>query len=256
MRKIYLGRPKKNRVGEKYFTKEGYEVEIIEYFDAHNCTINFININVILFNIRFDHIKDGSVINPYHPTVCGVGYLGIGKYTSRNKVSKDKSKHYTTWANMIKRCYDEKIREKYPTYKDVTVCEEWKCFQNFAEWFEENYREGFALDKDILLKGNKVYSPETCCFIPNEINALFTKRQNHRGKYPIGVLFNNSRFRAQCCSLNNKKHIGSYNTSIEAFEVYKIAKEEEIKRVAKDWKDKITEKVYQALINYKVEIDD
>ena len=110
----------------------------------------------------------------------------------------------------------------------------------------------FALDKDILIKENKVYSEDTCCFVPQEINALFVKRDKLRGEYPIGVSFHKSRGMLRA-TLNNK-HLGYFNTVEQAFQVYKQAKEDYIKEVANKWKDQIDPRVYDALVSYQVEI--
>lgn len=70
------------------------------------------------------------------------------------------------WYGMFTRCYNPNYHAVEPTYKDACVCEEWWTASNFKKWFDENYVEGYQLDKDILVKGNKVYGPNTCCFVP------------------------------------------------------------------------------------------
>ena len=156
----------------------------------------------------------------------------------------------------IERCYDLKRQEKHPTYKGCIVAEEWHDFQNFAEWFENNYKEGFALDKDILIKGNKIYSPNTCCFVAREINNSFVKSDSIRGKYPIGISKAKDKFIAHI-SINGKRvRLGMFDTPEEAFQVYKIAKEKQIKEVAEKYKNQITGQTYKAMYNYKVEITD
>jgi hypothetical protein len=80
------------------------------------------------------------------------------------------------WHRMVRRCYDDKFHESNTTYFDCEVCEEWLIFSNFASWFKEHYVEGWQLDKDILVDGNRIYSPRTCCFVPQEINSIFTSR--------------------------------------------------------------------------------
>lgn len=244
----------KDKTGEKHITNEGYEVEIIEYFSIRNCTIKFID-GSILYNIFYQNLKNGQVKNFNHKTVYKIGYFGYGIHKSRD--NRKQSKKYTTWRSMIERGYNISYKEKYPTYKDCTVDERWHNFQNFAEWFEENYVEDFELDKDILVKGNKTYSSETCCFVPKEINYLLLNCTSKRGEYPIGVTFNKSK-KKFVVNINNKNHkyLGTFSTSEEAFQVYKQTKESYIKEVAKKWKDKISDRVYQALINYKVEITD
>mgnify|MGYP003538983533 CR=1 FL=1 len=160
------------------------------------------------------------------------------------------------WDNMFYRAYHINYHLKHPTYKDVTVCEEWKCFQNFAEWCSKHIKEGYCLDKDILIKGNKSYSPETCCFVPNEINMLLVKSNKRRGKLPIGVNKNGNKYQASRCINRKRFTYGTFNTPEEAFECYKFHKEAHIKEVADKWKDLIDPRVYEALINYNVEITD
>ena len=157
---------------------------------------------------------------------------------------------------MIFRCHSDKCKSN--SYKDVTVCEEWHNFQTFAKWFEDNWKshmEGWALEKDILVKGNKIYSPDTCCFVPSEINNLFITNKYKRGDYPIGVRKKVNGFKARIYK-DKEIHLGYFNTPEEAFQAYKVAKEEYIKEIADKWKDKIDPRVYQAMYNYKVEITD
>jgi len=164
----------KKRTGEKHLTNEGYWVIITEYITAKDCTIQFED-GVVLYNKYYLDIKKGLIRNPNRISMCGKGYVGEGKYKAIRKV-----KSYSTWANMLQRCYSKTYHAKKPTYIECYVTEEWLNFQNFAEWFEKNYNpeimERWSLDKDILVKGNKVYSPETCCFVPYEINNKFTSR--------------------------------------------------------------------------------
>ena len=249
-----------DRVGEKFTTKQGYEIEIIEYICHKNCIIKFNDKRgTTLSNVRFDHIKEGSVSNPYHHSVLGVGYLGIGEYTV--KINGVTCLCYRVWNDMLRRCYSEKHQNNNLTYIGCTVVEEWKCFQNFAGWYYKNYNSdtmnGWELDKDILIKGNKIYSPETCAFVPAEINGIFTKTNSKRGVYPIGVsLHKEGRFQAKVLKNKKQAYIGIFDTPEEAFQAYKKAKEEYIKEVADKWKDKIDPRVYKAMYNYKVEITD
>ena len=240
----------KNRVGEKYITNEGYQIEIIEYFEVSNCTVRLEDGNV-LKNKHFSSIVKGQIKNPYHKSVYGVGYLGQGNYGMKKDI-----KLYTIWKSLIQRCYCEKYQEKYPSYKDVTITEDWKCFQNFAKWAEDNYKENCALDKDILIKGNKLYSPETCCFVPHEINQLFVKSNSIRGKYPIGVFKSGNVFLAKVKKKGKIISLGRFNTPEDAFDCYKFYKEAYIKEMAEEYKDQIDSRVYEAMYNYQVETTD
>ena len=182
-----------------------------------------------------------------------------GTYT-KGKFSFGKKGHptkeYSVWLSMLNRCYNKQFQSKNETYIGCEVCDEWLDFQNFAEWFTNNYIEGYQLDKDILVKGNKIYSPETCCFVPQEINLLMVKRQRDRGKYPIGVSRDKKKMSAHIVIKAKQHYMGNYDTPEEAFAVYKKAKEDYIKIMAEEYKDKITTNVYNALLNYTVNIND
>ena len=185
------------------------------------------------------------------PSILGIGILGIGKYNSKHKF-------YEIWRGILKRCYCESTQKRQPTYIGCSVDEKWLNFQNFAEWCEQNYIDGFVLDKDILFKGNKIYGPDTCCFVPNEINLLFTKSNKKRGNFPIGVSYQKLRnnFRASIRKNNKQINLGDFKTPEEAFLKYKFWKESYIKDSAEEWKNIINPILYNTLINYKVEITD
>jgi hypothetical protein len=192
--------------------------------------------------------------------LLGIGYLGEGLHKTK-EMGKQTLK-YTTWNHMITRCYDKKYHEIKPTYKDCTVAEEWHNFQNFATWWDENYYEidgeKMHLDKDILMKGNKVYSPDTCILVPQTVNSLFLKRNSKRGDLPIGVSWHkrDKRYTSTYRDGKGSVHIGNFSSSEEAFNAYKFCKEKYIKEVAEKYKVEIPEKLYNALYLYEVEIDD
>lgn len=160
------------------------------------------------------------------------------------------NKAYSTWVDMIRRCYDKGIQKKRPTYTECYVCKEWMHFSNFKKWFDENYVDGYALDKDILVKGNKVYSPETCCFVPQEINSIF-KERNKKRSLPIGVYKYGNRYRALCTMGIKKVNLGIFN-SIQDAEIASIkARRDYLTSIATENYDcnKINKKVFDAIIN-------
>ena len=168
---------------------------------------------------------------------------------------------YTLWSNMLSRCYGSKTQARQPTYRGCEVSENFKSFKFFTMWCQEQIgfgKEGYALDKDLLVKGNKVYSEDTCVFLPKEINNALLKRDDDRGKCLIGVDFLNkqNKFRSRLNVNGISKHLGYFKTEIEAFNAYKIAKENYLKELAEKWKDKIDTRAYNALMNYQVEITD
>lgn len=179
--------------------------------------------------------------------ICGVGINDM------DCILKDDIKRiYYIWSAMIKRCYDKR-NNRYKTYHDCEVCDEWKYFSNFYEWYIQNYIKDWCLDKDILSKSNKVYSPDTCCFVPNEINTMFNRHQNKRGKTnTCGVQNYDGKYHVILSMYGKNKHIGAFRTLDEASNVYKGYKEQYIKQMANKWKDKIGEKVYKAMMEYEV----
>lgn len=182
--------------------------------------------------------------------VCGVGINDV--------LDGQREKAYKHWQNMLLRCYNEKWRSKWPSYAECTVCEDWLTYSNFRKWFNDNYINGYQLDKDVLCKGSKIYSPNTCCFIPQRINSLLINHKAKRGKYPIGVTKYGRRYCAMISKNKEHFHIGVYDTAQEAFVAYKREKECYIKEVATEYynEGKITENVYLALMNWRVEITD
>ena len=253
-----MGRPKIDRTGETRVNNDGEKMVIIKYGHWDDIDIQFED-GTIVEHREYGAFKAGRIKNPMTPIICGVGYFGIGEFKSINENGKI-TKCYYTWRNMYQRCYDPKCQEKCQTYKGCTVCEEWHNYQEFVKWDNENYyeieNERMMLDKDILCKGNKVYSPNTCIYVPQSINALFIKRDNERGELPIGVTKKGNKFEVQLSKGNERIYLGIYATVEEAFLAYKIAKEQYIKEVAEKYKNKIPQKLYDAMIAYEVEIDD
>src|SRR5690606_34589998 len=112
-------------------------------------------------------VDKGTIKSPNFPIVAGVGFLGEGKY--KPKLMGKITLEYNTWVGILHRCYDEIRQQKDSSYKDKSVCEDWHNFQNFAEWCQTARgfgNVGWELDKDLIFKGSKIYSPDTCAFIP------------------------------------------------------------------------------------------
>ncbi len=157
---------------------------------------------------------------------------------------------YRAWHNMLERCYCEKLHVKQPSYIGCSVCDEWLDSAFFKAWYESNYIDGYALDKDIIKRGNKVYCPEYCSYVPRDINNLITFNQNTQTKTKTGVVRCNDSFIARMKVSGKNKHIGSYSTEGEAYRAYVNAKAKHIRDVTQDSFDngKITEDVALGLI--------
>ena len=257
-----MAKSHKERIGERFKTNEGYEVIIVGYNNANDLLVEFQDEHKAIIPNTYQHCKNGGIKNPYHPSVFGVGYMGVGKYKSRDEQG-NKTKCYEDWHNLLKRGFDEELKKKRPTYKDIIVNQELFNFQDFAEWWHNNYYEiegeRMNIDKDILVKGNKEYRFDRMIFSPSRINSLFVKCDARRGDFPIGVSYNkkDNKYGAYCNTDNKKQNfLGYYNTPEEAFKVYKEFKEEYIKQVADEYKYYIPKELYEAMYAWEVEIDD
>lgn len=127
-------------------------------------------------------------------------------------------KFYDRWRSMLRRAYCPKTLEKFPTYADVTVCTEWLKFSNFKKWMETQDWQGKQLDKDLLVRGNKVYSPEACCFVTVEVNNFITLQDAKRGDLPLGCSYNSMARRYQATVKNT--YIGLFDSPEEAHAAY------------------------------------
>ena len=204
-------------------------------------------------------ITRGEVKDCFKPTVQGFGITGTENVRDNEGVILET---YRKWESMIGRVYSKSVKTDVNNpYHDTSVSEDFRWFKDFKEWCHQQIgfdQDGWHLDKDILVKGNKVYSPETCCFVPVELNSLLVNNRVTRGEFPVGVHYEKSRgkFQAYIRVYGKRKHLGRFDTPEEAFNTYKQAKEAYIKEVANKWKDKIDQRVYEALMNWEVSIDD
>lgn len=250
------------KLGETVMQNCGELAFIVEYVDSKNVTVQF-KATGELVKTEYGAFVKGLVKSHFTPSVYGIGVKGLEPTVDENG---EQLNSYKCWCGMLKRCYSAKLQEKYPTYKGCSVSEEWLYYPNFKNWYDTNYYEinnkTSQLDKDILIKGNKIYSADTCVFVPSFINTLFTKRQKLRGAFPVGVCYKkaNKKYMASLQVFKDgksvKKYLGYFNTAEEAFEVYKQAKEDYIKEIADNYKDKIPVELYEAMYAYRVDIDD
>ena len=248
----------KDCVGKVCKSLNSGDFKVLKYNDSGNVEIQFLKTRYET-SVQLTNIRNGNVKDPYLPSVFGVGILGT-KYPS--KVNGVITKEYELWTSMLRRCYSDTYKKKKPTYEDCEVSDNFKSYEYFYDWCNSQIgfgNEGWHLDKDLLIKGNKVYSENACVFLPQEINSVLTKCTASRGEYLIGVYWH-KRDKAFASQVNKNKgkseHLGYFKTEIEAFNAYKQAKEAFIKEQANKWKGKIDDRAYNALMNYEVNIND
>ena len=248
-------------LGKEFETNNCGKCFIVDYRGRNDVFVKFYYPEYIV-KCSMKSLKLGNVSNPMYPTLYGVGRIGVGKHSS-----KTNERIYKVWGSILQRCYSDTYhRTKTENYKGVVVCDEWKDLQNFAEWWESNDFSNFVddkgksyqIDKDLLSFGDKVYSPKTCCFVPSEINSLVIGSNKSRGSYPIGVSYHKvtGKFMSRLRKGDSSNYLGIYDKVEEASQAYKTAKESYIKEVAEKWKGKIDDKVYVAVLNWEVKIDD
>ena len=251
-----------DRTNEVAISNQGLSLKIVSYRNALDIDV-LVDDKYISEHTSYYHFKHGSVSSPYHLSVYGAGFLGEGKYITRNNHRQTKA--YRTWNSMLERCYSENKIYKCPTYVDCFVDESWHNFQIFAEWYHENYYscddERMCLDKDILFKGNKIYCPEKCILVPIRINSLFIKSNAARGDCPIGVSYQKSsnKYVAAISKIEQATTLGRFSSVNEAFEKYKTEKEKYIKLVADEYRSKykdFPQRLYDAMYEYEVDIND
>ena len=247
-----------DRIGTTKVNNKNEVMMVVEYVNTHDITVEFQDEYKARVHTSWGMFERGVVKNPYRPMVFGAGIIG-NKYKSRirNKLTIE----YRTWQNMLQRCFSQKYKNSHPAYQDVTCCNEWLLFENFYEWMhsQENFDKwasigGGAIDKDILIKGNRIYSPDACCLVPQQINSLFIKRKDYRGDCPIGVSKLKKYYVVDC----HGDYVGLHSTLEDAFLAYKEYKEKIIKQIAQREYDKgnITKECYEAMLKYEVEITD
>lgn len=235
-------------------TNDGGSITVLEYINSSNILIRHNDNMGHVMTVNSNAVRNGCIKNPYKRSVYGIGYIGVGMYASRTPGSNKPTIEYGVWVSMLQRCYDPKSLERYPTYDGCLVCPEWHCFQTFAEWYCSNayYGMGYQLDKDILYRGNKLYSPGTCCMVPDVINLLLIDKYNPNRELPTGVYKNGKNYCAQVSGRLEGVNCGTCPTVEQAREAHCRAKEIHIRRIVSQWVGKIDQRVYVNLMNWRI----
>lgn len=254
-----------DHVGQVKITNEGYNVKVIEYNSYSDIIVEFQDEWRSKVHTTWYHFKNGTIKNRYHPNKYG-GIVGDIRPISSNGEPR---KEYRAWMNILTRCYNPKLHASKEYYSDCEICKEWKYYWNFYDWVhkQSNFNkwingDNWAVDKDISIKNNKIYSPTTCFLVPQNVNNLLLKADRIRGELPVGVSFRKTdcTYEAQCNDPFEGRYItiGVYISPNKAFIAYKKYKENIIKKVAQNEYQlgNITKECYDALIRREINIDD
>lgn len=183
----------------------------------------------------------------------GISDKGVYRKTKHLDGRKVNTIEYQRWYSMILRCYSPKVHKEFPAYIGCSVSDNFKSFQYFANWCQSQIGFGlkdYHLDKDILIKGNKVYAENTCCFVPRRLNFLILDNMAVQSEYGTGVCWDKASNKFIACKVGNMKQT-KHSELIDARKAYKERKINYIKEQAEIYKDQIDVRVYEALVNWR-----
>lgn len=210
------------RKGNVYSTTHG-EIIVLEVINGNKIKVRFIEYPYET-TVNHYNLKAGVLKNPMRPSVCGIGYIGVGPYRSR--INHKPTRSYSTWRNMLSRVYKPFNDALARNYSGTSVHPHWHNFQNFAEWYHQQIdhfglvEHVWDLDKDLLVPGNRIYGPFTSCMIPKQVNVTFVDHAFARGNLPLGVMRNGKGFTPCIGSFGKNRKIGTYRTITEAQLIY------------------------------------
>jgi len=245
-------KPERINIGDVFNTNEGGRVIVICDQKQQELKIKHLDDHGHVATVQAGNLRRGTVKNPYLPSVCGIGYLGVGDH--KTFINGKQSSVLNMWRNMLRRCYAGD--KKWSAYSDVTVCKEWHNFQSFASWFYDQPRKEcikYEIDKDLLNSGSKIYSPENCVLVPSAINMLLNDggSSHKKSDLPVGVVKNGNKYIAQLSKGDHRWRAWGFATPDDAHMAYRHEKELYAKELASYYKGVITTEAYYALMSYR-----
>lgn len=242
------------KVGDIFEQRSYGKCIVIEYNSCDNVVVEFINTGY-LATATAGSLRKGLVKDYLKPTVYGVGFNSYGKLPIKGEdVVLDRAR--VKWKDMMTRCYGPK--SNYNSYKCCEVSPEWHDFKVFLDWYRskvinDKYLD-YHLDKDLMKPNSKLYSEDTCLLLPRKINNLLYQVKKKDKGTCVGVWKTSTGcFQAYTNDENSKRiNLGEYRTEDEAFNVFKLKKEEVINKVVLQYKDELERNVIDLLLNLKV----
>lgn len=249
-----MGREKIDRTGEVRKMNCGDYAEIIRCNGTLDIDVQFKDeFGHIVENALYCNFQRGTIKNPYHKNKYGA-YLGAGN--NEVTINRKATVARDAWARMIDRSKNEKFKEKNPAYKDTDCCEDWLCFQTFADWYNENYYtvdgQSMEVDKDWLKVGNQIYCPEYCSIVPSIVNSCILNHEKIKySDLPTGICIHNNKYCARLSMFGERVVLCHTNDLNEAMRKYREEKISYIKQVADMYKYCIPDNVYKNMIKYE-----
>lgn len=251
-------------IGQKFKTNSGWEGEVVDYKSCYEVGVRWQDGSVDYHPAG--HIKNGGIKPLYQPSVCGVGYYGQGRFTSglKTKGETAPTEIHAYWQRMISRCFnpEEIIKNSGRRYIFVNIHKDWFCFQNFAEWAikQPNWNKKFELDKDLLGDGLE-YNEHSCTFLPADVNVFLADNWTKDvHDLPIGVQYIKPAtagakvgYVSRCHTDKGREYLGYFDDPMDAYRAYKKAKEKYAVVLAERYKNELTEKAYNLLLNFKLD---
>lgn len=233
-------------VGKTYKSKGSGYFEVIEGLKKSRLKIRFVETGHEVVVTKGNAVK-GAVRDVMRKHYFGVGFVGTG-------VSRVKDvRSFAVWVGMLERCYSTEYLNG-GAYQGCYVADEWHCFKIFQEWYEaQPYCDIYEIDKDLLVKGNRLYSPQTCVLLPKHLNIALQGKRKNMGAYPCGVYYKkkNKNFIAQLAYGDGvQRHLGSFSTWQEAADAYNNAKTDQIRNLAETHKDVLDPRAHSAMSSW------
>lgn len=218
------------KVGDTFTTNEGYAVEVLEYTSSKNVVAKFSGTDQPHFNTSTPALFAGKIKNPMHKSVFGKGFLGYGDYTC--KKDGKLTEEYRRWHSMLGRCAG------YDRYADIE--KSWYNFQNFAKWFDlyKWKQPSWQLDKDILSPiGGKIYSSNTCCVVPKEINMFYVGEEGRQTDPTFGckTVTKTGKYSAHIRMFNKNIFLGNFENQSDARVAYENKRKEYTSLLIEKW---------------------
>lgn len=244
---------------DRHINKNNLNVELVECQINSDCiTRSKVILKCLISGVEYSVSSVRSFFkgtgNVPSSMYMGVGLVTLGRFSPR--VGRNQTKEHALWTGMLARVYSG----RYEAYLGCEVSDNFKNFQYFAGWCQDQVGfgiEGYSLDKDILVKGNRAYSEERCVFVPDELNGSMLLQKKHRGKYPIGVQYRANNTNRPYLAFHTKTGHSSCHASVkEAFQAYKQDKEKYMRSLAEKYKGLVDDRVIYALENYEIDIND